>query len=55
MPHGAPSLLPPFVATIAHYDMGMSREAIRTDALCVAGFLFAGVVVIALFKRRNGR
>jgi hypothetical protein len=40
-----------FVATIAHYDMGMRGEAIRTDTLSVAGFLSAAVIVVALFKR----
>jgi hypothetical protein len=43
MPHGAPSLLPPFVATIAHYDMGMSREAIRTDASALPAFSSRGL------------
>jgi hypothetical protein len=41
-----------FIATIAHYDMGVSREAIRIVALSVAGFIFAAVVAVALFKRR---
>jgi hypothetical protein len=43
------ALLP---AAIARYDMGMSREAIHTDALGVAGCLFAAVVVVGLFKRK---
>jgi membrane associated rhomboid family serine protease len=40
-----------FVAAIARYDMGMSREAIRAGALGVAGFLFTALVLVALFKR----
>jgi hypothetical protein len=40
------------LAAIARYDIGMSRDEIRTDALSVAGFLFAAMVLIALFKRR---
>jgi hypothetical protein len=40
------------LAAIARYDMGMSREAIRIVALSVAGFIFAAVVVVVLFKRR---
>jgi hypothetical protein len=40
------------LVVFARYDVGMSREAIRFDALSVAGFLFVAVVVVALFKRR---
>ena len=40
------------VAMFAHYNLGLSREAIRIVALSVAGFIFAAVVAVALFKRR---
>jgi len=42
-----------FLAAIAHYDMGMSREAIRAAALGMAGFLSAVVVLVAVFKRTD--
>jgi hypothetical protein len=42
-----------FLAAIARYDLGMSREAIRAAALGVAGFLFAAVVLVRFFKRRD--
>jgi hypothetical protein len=39
-----------FLAAFARYDLGMTREAIRIDALVVAGCLFAAIVVVALFR-----
>jgi hypothetical protein len=42
-----------FLAAIAHYDLGMSREEIRVVALGVAGFLFAALVLVRLLKRRD--
>jgi hypothetical protein len=35
----------------ARYDLGMSSEVIRAVALGMAGFLFAAVVLVTLFKR----
>jgi hypothetical protein len=40
------------LVVFARYNIGMSREAIRADALSVAGFLFAAIVVVGFFKRR---
>jgi hypothetical protein len=40
------------VAMFAHYNLGLSREAIRIAALSVTGCLVAAFVVVGLFKRK---
>jgi hypothetical protein len=40
------------LVVFAHDQLGMTPETIRTDALGVAGFLFAAVVAAAVLRRR---
>jgi hypothetical protein len=42
-----------FLAAFARYDMGMSRAAIRVDALSAAGVIFAAIAAVSLLKRKN--
>ncbi len=43
-----------WLADLAHDDLGLSREVIRTDALLMASGL-GGFVVLALYSDRFGR
>jgi hypothetical protein len=40
------------VAMFAHYNLGLSREAIRIAALSVTGCLVTAFVVVGFFKRK---
>jgi hypothetical protein len=42
-----------FLAGFARYDLGMSRVAIRVDALSAAGLIFAAVAAISLIMRKK--
>jgi hypothetical protein len=42
-----------FIGTIAYDEIGMTVEAIRTDALSVAGLLFATVAGVSFLERRK--
>jgi hypothetical protein len=41
------------LVVFARYDMGMSRAAVRVDALGAAGAIFAAVAAVSLFRRRK--
>ena len=41
------------IGMIAHDEMGMAVDAIRTDALSAAGLLFAAVSIGSLPKRKK--
>lgn len=41
------------IGTIAYDEIGMTAEAIRTDALSAAGFLSAAVAAASLLKSRK--
>ena len=42
-----------FLGLIAHNEMGMPIDAIRTDALFAAGLIFAAVSIGTLLGRRK--
>jgi hypothetical protein len=42
-----------FLAGFARYNLGMSRIAIRVDALSAAGLIFAAVAAVSLMRRKK--